>query len=364
MGARAACRTRHHSAGGRLLTATPTAVLTTAELTAVAEAMRGAGEPVAGPLAAELITGGRSNLTFRLDDGEHRWVLRMPPRAGRTPSAHDVAREFRVTAALASTDVPVARAVVLCEDETLLGGPFAVAAFVDGRTIQTRTEFDELHDAELVQITDQLVSTLAALHAVDHLGLGLERFGRPDGYAARQLTRWAGQWDLVGAASLRPLAAEVIARLNSGVPDQPAIGIVHGDFRIDNTLLDLRVEPRVAAIVDWELSTIGDPVADVAMMCAYRDRAFDLIVGSSSAWTSPRLPDVAGLAAAYEHAGGVDLIHWEFHLALAYLKIAVIAAGIEHRLRAGAASGVGFNTAGQSVQAYLELARTTVGAHR
>lgn len=344
------------------MTAAPSTTLTLAELAAVANALHAAGETVAGPLSAVPITGGRSNLTFRLDDGEHRWVMRMPPRAGRTPSAHDVAREYRVTRALAGTEVPVARAVVLREDETMLGGPFAVAAFVDGRTIQTRTQLDELHDADLAQVTDRLVSTLAALHSVDHVGVGLQGFGRPDGYAARQIKRWAGQWNLVGAASLRPLAAEVIARLDSDVPDQPSSGIVHGDFRIDNTLLDLTAQPRIAAVIDWELSTIGDPVADVAMMCAYRDPAFDLIVGSSSAWTSPRLPDVDGLAGGYEHAGGVALTHWEFQLALAYFKIAVIAAGIDHRARSGATSGDGFHTAGQSVQNYLELARTTLGA--
>jgi aminoglycoside phosphotransferase (APT) family kinase protein len=343
----------------------PTTELTTAELERIAAVLGEAGESLSGPLSAELITGGRSNLTFRISDGQHTWVMRTPPRAGRTPSAHDVGREFRVTAALKHTDVPVARAVVFHPDESLIGGPFAIADFVAGRTIQTRAQLDALHEAAVADVTDVLLTTLAALHRVDYVAVGLERFGRPDAYAARQLTRWAGQWEMVGADALRPLATEVVSRLEGAVPGQPSTGIVHGDFRIDNTLLDLdgRV-PRVAAVVDWELSTLGDPVADVAMMCAYRHAAFDLIVGAQSAWTSPRLPQIDALAAAYEAAGGVTLAHWGFHLALAYFKIGVIAAGIDHRFRAGAASGSGFETAGRSVETYLELALTTMGAQR
>ncbi|WP_459980385.1 phosphotransferase family protein [Nocardioides sp. AN3] len=337
--------------------ATKATALSAEELDGIAAVMREAGVDV-GSLSAELIAGGRSNLTFRLTDGDARWVMRTPPRAGRTPSAHDVAREYRVTAALGATDVPVARAVVLCEDDALLGGPFAIADFVSGRTIQTRRSLEELDDATLAATLRALVDTLARLHRVDHVAVGLERFGRPDAYAERQLKRWSGQWDLVGAEELRPLATEVATRLGEGLPEQRSTGVVHGDFRIDNTILDLAgAEPRVTAVVDWELSTIGDPVADVAMMCAYRHPVFDLIVGEPSAWTSDRLPDVAALAAAYQAAGGVPLEHWERHLALAYFKVGVIAAGIDHRQRAGGPSGTGFDTAGESVPIYLELAR-------
>jgi len=339
--------------------------LTPSELAGVAEVMRQSGECVAGPLTAQLITGGRSNVTFRLDDGQNRWVMRTPPRAGRTASAHDVGREYRVTAALQQTDVPVARAVAFHSDETLIGGPFAIASFVTGRTLQTRAHLEELSVAAVTAATDELITTLAALHRVDHVAVGLGQFGRPDAYAARQLKRWSGQWETVGTTELQPLAADVIARLEATVPGQPSTGIVHGDFRIDNTLLRLEGPiPRVAAVVDWELSTIGDPVADVAMMCGYRHPAFDLIVGEPSAWTSPLLPGVDALATAYEAAGGVRLANWEFHLALAYFKIGVVAAGIDHRLRAGAGSGPGFDTAGESVRTYLELALETVGAHR
>lgn len=334
------------------------AQLTETERARIASVLADACVPLRGELESHLIAGGRSNLTYRLSDGEASWVLRTPPRAGRTPSAHDVAREYRVTAALAGTGVPVAPAVLLCEDESLIGGPFAIAEYVEGRTIQTQQELDALDDGAMRAATDDLLRTLSALHRVDHVEIGLEGFGRPDGYAERQVNRWARQWELVGDPAVGRLADEVTGALRARLPRQLASGIVHGDFRIDNTLLNLDGGvPRVAAVVDWELSTIGDPVADVAMMCGYRAPAFDLIVGSASAWTSSRIPGVDRLAERYQELGGVALVDWHRHLAIAYFKIAVIAAGIAARTRAGAASGPGFDTAGQAVEPYLELAR-------
>lgn len=134
---------------------------------------------------------------------------------------------------------------------------------------------------------------------------------------------------------------------------------MHGDYRVDSTLVDVTAR-RVVAVVDRELSTIGDPVADVAMMCACRHPALDPILGQPSAWTSDRLPRPTALAEAYERAGGVPLAHWSFHLALAFFKIGVIAAGIEHRRRAGAASGSGHDTVGESVATYLDLTRSVL----
>lgn len=330
--------------------------LTPTELGRIREVLEANGTETAGPLTATLITGGRSNLTFRLDDGARAWVLRMPPRSGRTPSAHDVGREFRVTRALQGTPVPVAEAVVFCTDETVVGGPFAVAAFVSGASIQTEDDLLALDEPTRTAVMTELVRTLAALHRVDHVAAGLADFGRPDGYAQRQLRRWSGQWELVATpdAETTDAAAALIARLQQAMPDrQRSTGIVHGDYRVDNTLLKLGPTPRVLAVVDWELSTIGDPVADVAMMCAYRHPALDLILGSPTAWTAAALPSAEALAAEYEAAGGAPLEDWAFHLALARFKIAVIAAGIDHRRRAGSGSGPGFDTAGDAVLPFL-----------
>lgn len=338
------------------MTTTVNHELSPAELSTVATFLRDAGNEPAPELEASLIAGGRSNLTYRIGDGVSTWVMRTPPRVGRTPSAHDVAREYRVTRALYESGFPVARPVALCEDESAIGVPFMVSDFVAGSTIQTREELDRLDDSALASVTEVLVGTLAALHRIDYVSAGLEGFGRPDDYYTRQLRRWSRQWELVGAYEHSSLATEVVRGLSAVVPAQSEVGIVHGDFRIDNTILTPAPDVMVAAVVDWELSTIGDPVADLAMMCAYRHPTFDLIVGTPSAWTSPRLPDATDLACRYVEAGGVALDAWERHLALAYFKVAVIAAGIDHRFRAGAASGVGFDTAGESVEPFLGLA--------
>jgi aminoglycoside phosphotransferase (APT) family kinase protein len=339
--------------------------LTEAELGRVAAVLRGKGARPVGPLRASLISGGRSNLTYRLTDSAHDWVLRTPPRAGRTPSAHDVGREYRVTAALAGTDVPVATPVLLVEDESVLGVPFTVVEFVAGRSLRSESDLASLGDAEVDAVVTALMEVLAALHRVDHVAVGLERFGRPDAYAERQLKRWGGQWELVGTPELVRPGAQIAALLQARLPErQRDVAVVHGDYRLDNTLV--RLDPTygalaIAAVVDWELSTIGDPVADVALMCAYRDPVFDLIVGEPSSWTSQRLPDPSVLAERYEGAGGAPLENWHFHLALAYFKIAVIAAGIAHRHRAGGGDGAaGYATAGDSVARYFELAHATL----
>lgn len=344
---------------------TSTHTLTAANLQAIATHMRCAGEPPAGSLTATPLTGGRSNLTYRLDDGTDSWVLRTPPRHGRTPSAHDVAREFTVTKALVTTAVPVPYPVLLCEDEAALGVPFTVTRFVPGACIQTRSDLDAFDDAELASVIAALVGALATLHAVDPVAVGLDRFGPPTGYAERQIRRWTQQWVHVGDPELSPLANEVTNRLSNIGFTQESASVVHGDFRIDNTLISPGVSSaatRVEAIVDWELSTLGDATADVAMMCVYRHPALDKVLGSPSAWASPRLPDVDGLANAYELASGKRLHHWDAHMALGYFKLAVIAAGIDHRYRAGAANGSGFEHAASAVPELLELSLERVHA--
>jgi aminoglycoside phosphotransferase (APT) family kinase protein len=308
----------------------------------------------------EQIAAGRSNLTYRIEDGQHCVVLRTPPSAGATPSAHDVAREFRITSALLPTDVPVATPRVVCEDSEVMGVPFAVWDFVDGRVLRTRAQIDEADDAYLRSAVTDLIGVLARLHRVDPIAIGLGDFVRQGSYAARQLRRWTGQWAIVGDPRLQPLVEEIVTDLGRDVPSETEATLVHGDYRIDNVLFTHGAEPRVSAVLDWELATIGEATADVAMMCAYRDSAFDQIAGEPTAWASHRLPDVLGLAAAYERESGTRLRHWRFHLALAYFKVGVIAAGIDHRFRAGAASGPGFDTSGAAVERFFDLSLATL----
>jgi len=289
-----------------------------------------------GALRADLISGGRSNLTFLIYDDRSTWVLRRPPIHGVTPSAHDMTREFRVVSALAATDIPVARPVVMCNDDTVLGAPFTLVDYVMGQVVRTETDLALLGDDQaVVDCVNALIDVLADLHAVDPGGIGLADWGRPQGYLQRQVKRWGDQWDLVCRAddSRRDDVQRLLTRLGDAVPAQGATSIVHGDYRIDNTILESSAPHRVLAVVDWEMSTLGDPLADVALMCAYRDPIFDLVIGVDAAWTSTRLPDARDMAQRYATASGRDLGEWDFYMALAYFKVAIIAAGIAHRRR-------------------------------
>ena len=310
------------------------------------------GVTVDGELRADLISGGKSNLTYAIFDDSSRWVLRRPPTAGLTPSAHDVAREYRITSALQGTGVPVAATITLCEDVSVLGAPFTLVEHVNGRVIRTKTDLAELGGHDIDACIDELVQVLGALHNVDYHAVGLEEFGRPDGYVTRQVALWAKQWGRVHTED-SPDLDRLHAGLADSIPAQSEASIVHGDYRIDNTILAPDDAGRVAAVVDWELSALGDPLTDVALMCVYRNPVFDLVIGEPAAWTSSRLPSADEIAQRYTLASGRELVHWNFYLALANFKLAVIAEGINHRYRVGATVGDGFDKAGESVPEFI-----------
>ena len=297
--------------------------------------LRSLGLGRAGELRGEFISGGRSNLTFRVFDDATSWLVRRPPLHGLTPSAHDMAREYRVVAALRDTPVPVARAIALCEDESVLGAPFQVVEFVDGQVVRRRAQLDALSRTVIDGCVNSLIRVLVDLHGVDPTAVGLGDFGKPTGYLERQVRRWGSQWALVRLPEDRRDAdvERLHAGLSTAIPPQSRTSIVHGDYRIDNTILDSDDATTVRAVVDWELSTLGDPLSDAALMCVYRDPALDLIVNAQAAWTSPLLPSADELADRYSLVSGLPLAHWEFYMALAYFKLAIIAAGIEFRQR-------------------------------
>jgi aminoglycoside phosphotransferase (APT) family kinase protein len=299
--------------------------------------LRGVGIPRKGDLRAELISGGRSNLTFLVFDDESKWVLRRPPLHGLTPSAHDMAREYKVVAALQDTPVPVARAVTMRNDDSVLGAPFQMVEHVAGRVVRHDDELDKLGDKTVISnCVDALIRVLADLHAVDPDAVGLGDFGKPTGYLERQVRRWGGQWELVRRED-DPSDADV-KRLNSAlaeaIPQQSRSSVVHGDYRIDNTILDAQDATKVVAVLDWEMSTLGDPLSDAALMCVYRHPVFN-IIHAASAWASPLMPEVDDLANRYSKAAGQSLDNWDFYMALGYFKVAIIAAGIAFRARMG-----------------------------
>jgi aminoglycoside phosphotransferase (APT) family kinase protein len=314
-------------------------------------------QPV-GPLQAELLPGGRSNLTYAVADGVSRWVVRRPPLAGLTSSAHDMAREWRVTDALQSTPVPVARPIGLCADDGVLGAPFTVVEWVDGVVVRDRDDLAALSDEQVQGTMDELMDVLVALHEVDIVAAGLADFGRPESFLSRQVALWRRQWQQVRTRDLVDLE-RLHTALAERVPASSGATIVHGDYRIDNVMLDRQDPTRVRAVVDWELSTLGDPLTDVALMGVYRHPAFDVVLGLPAAWTSPRLPSADAMAEMYARKAGRDLGDWAFYQALAYLKLAVIAEGIAHRAHAGAGSG---RDAGRAAEAVPELLAAGIAA--
>lgn len=224
---------------------------------------------VNGPLSGRLIEGGRSNLTYAVTDGTARWVVRRPPLGHVLATAHDMRREHRVISALHPTAVPVPDPVLLCEDESVLGAPFYVMEFVEGTPFRTADQLAPLGPQRTRDAVLGLVDTLVELHAVDPAAVGLADFGRPEGFLDRQLRRWGKQ---LAASRNRELAGidELHAALGRELPTSPAPTVVHGDYRLDNVLIG--PDDRIRAILDWEMSTLGDPLTDLGLLVMYSTR--------------------------------------------------------------------------------------------
>ncbi|MFI7169625.1 phosphotransferase family protein [Rhodococcoides fascians] len=314
--------------------------------------LRAEGIDVDGELTVEMISGGRSNLTYKVYDDTSTWVVRRPPTSGLTPSAHDMAREWAVTDALASTAVPVAETVAFDREGDVLGAPMTVVRFVPGHVVRTREDLRDLTDEQVTDNAAELVRVLAELHAVDPAAVGLEKFGRPDGFVARQVATWARQWQTVKTREL-PDVDRLHRALEAAVPTRSAASIVHGDFRVDNTILDAEDVSSVAAVVDWEMSTLGDPLTDVALMSVYRQPVFDAVLGADAAWTSDRYPSAADLVQQYAVRSGREVDNWGFYVALANFKLGVIGEGITHRALSGSDTGAGARNAAEATGEFI-----------
>jgi aminoglycoside phosphotransferase (APT) family kinase protein len=300
-----------------------------------------------GPLSFELLSGGRSNLTYLVRGAGRRWVLRRPPLGHVLPTAHDMAREYRVLSALADTAVPVARTFALCEDEQVNGAPFYVMEYRDGVVLEhDLPEGFATRPEERRRIGLALVDTLVALHAIDVEKVGLGDFGRPVGYLERQVRRWTQQWGRSKTAEL-PAVEELLRRLAAALPESPAATIVHGDYRLGNLALDRHDPGRVVAVFDWEMATLGDPLADLGYTLAYWAEPGDPEgrggVGSLPRVTRhPGFPGRAELVEEYARRSGRDVRAVDFYRVLALTKLAVIAEGIWARHLQGKTLGEGF----------------------
>jgi aminoglycoside phosphotransferase (APT) family kinase protein len=287
------------------------------------------------PLRYERISGGRSNLTYAVTDAAgSRWALRRPPLGKRLTSAHDMGREFRIVSALRDTEVPVANAVALCEDESVNGAPFYVMDWVEGPILRSRSEAKLFPDeAERREIGERVVETLVAIHGVDPDDVGLGEMAKKEDYVARQLHRWQGQWERSKTREL-PLVDEVHDRLAARTPEQGPAAIVHGDYRIDNMILTPGGE--VAAVVDWELCTLGDPLADVGLLLVYWGEEDDeLSPLLEPATMAPGFQNRAEVRELYAARSGRDLSEIDFYVALGLWKLAIVLEGVFARFRAG-----------------------------
>ncbi|MGN6794891.1 MAG: phosphotransferase family protein [Streptosporangiaceae bacterium] len=320
----------------------------------VTEWLTGHVSGLVAPLTFDLISGGRSNLTYAVTDATGRKiVLRRPPTSHVLSTAHDMAREYRVISALRDTDVPVAPALAFCADELVNDRPFYLMGFVDGYVLRDVHGTEAVLDVPRRRVAgEQLIDVLAAIHRVDVDTVGLGDFARRDGYIERQLRRWHGQFGKsqeqakeIGVYRPVPLVDKVHTILTDRLPAQQGTAIVHGDYRLDNTIMS--ADGRIMAVLDWELCTLGDPLADVGTLLAYwaedgegQGRAGPspavVTMAQSAATGLPGFPTRAEIADRYADSSGRDLTNIGFYMAFAYWKLACILEGVFVRYAANA----------------------------
>ncbi len=298
------------------------------------------------PLRFELVAGGRSNLTFTVTDRRaHRFVLRRPPTGPLLPTAHDMGREHRIFSAVGPAGIPVPRAIGYCDDPAVTGAAFYVMELVDGHILREEGDAAAAFDpAGRRRISEGLVDTLAALHALDPDAVGLGDLGRRDGYLERQLRRWYGQYRANRDEQGGPDVADVDRvheRLSAKLPGQGPAGIVHGDYRLDNTVV--APDGTVAAVLDWELCTLGDVLADVGQLLVYWTDPGEASVLAHTATADGGFLTRAELAGRYAEVSGRSLDRIGYYVAFAYWKLACILEGVYVRYARGAMGRDGFD---------------------
>lgn len=299
------------------------------------------------PLSATMFAGGRSNLTYAVTDGTHRWVLRRPPLGHVLPTAHDMAREHKVLDALSRAGFPAPRPVRLCTDPEVIGAPFYLMEHVDGAIYRDVAALEAMGAEAMRRLTLSLVDTLADLHALDPAGIGLGDFGKPEGFNERQVRRWKKQLDASHSRDV-PGIEELHARLAADIPAGGPGAVVHGDYRLDNVLIGDALQ--VNAVLDWEMSTLGDPLSDVALMLVYAGRPLLTKDGTARTPLSvPGHPGLTELADHYAKRSGRDVSDLHWYVGFAAFKLAVILEGVHYRYVQGQTVGEGFDTVGAMV---------------
>jgi len=326
------------------------------DLAALEAWMRSHVDGSSGRITLKQYEGGQSNPTYLLSTGEDRYVMRSKPApaAKLLPSAHAIEREYKIISALAGTDVPVPRSYALCEDEAVIGRAFFIMACVEGRVFWDPA-LAGLSPAERTAIYDDMNRVLSALHSVDYKARGLADFGRPGGYLERQITRWSRQYRASETETIEAMDS-LIAWLPANIPASDETSIVHGDFRIDNLIFH-QTEPRIVAVVDWELSTLGHPLADLAYHCLSRHTPRDRFRGMGGLDLEglgiPNEDEYLGAYCRRTGRSGVD--HWDFYLAYNMFRMAAILQGIMKRHVDGIAASSEARQAGLEARPMAEL---------
>jgi len=291
---------------------------------------------------------GHSNLTFRVMRDGQTWVLRRPPRGELLPTSHDVAREYRVISALWGGPVPVPRPILLCEDPSVIGAPFYLMEKVEGVAIRSTLPAAYMTDVSARHsLAERLIDTLAEIHGLDWRRIGLEGLGKPVGYIDRQVRRWTAQ--LMGAWNREiPELLRVAEWLRDQLPESPAATLVHGDYRLDNLMFLPEPPATVTAVVDWEMATIGDPLADLGYLLTFWRNPDDPSMGlEDDAWAISQLPGFprrAWLIERYAQRTGVDVGNLNFYQVLAVWKLAILLEGSYKRLKDGMADDPWFES--------------------
>jgi aminoglycoside phosphotransferase (APT) family kinase protein len=316
-------------------------------------------------LVVRRLRAGHSNETFFVDWGDHKWVLRRPPRGAFLPSAHDVAREYQVLAGLADTPARTPRPVLLCEDASIIGAPFYLMERVEGAVVRDQLP-SEFSQENRKAIGEELVDALIELHQVDYVACGLELFGKPHGYLERQLRRWTGQLDLTLPLT-RPLPdlERVGEWLRDNLPDSPPATLVHGDYKLDNVVFAPGSPPRLVAILDWEMSTIGDPLADLGWMITFwresGDPDEDVFATLTSVTAMEGFPGRDDLIERYVSATRRDASVLDWYRVLAIWKLAILLEGSYARHLSGVTDDPFFAEMEHGVPALAKRALALMG---
>ena len=319
-------------------------------------------EGVTLPLRYELVAGGRSNLTYKVTDAAGRtFVLRRPPLGQVLATAHDMGREHTILSALQGTPVPVPETLARCEDTEVIGAPFYVMDFVEGHVLWSKEVVDQVLPVESrVAAAHSLIDVLVEIHAVDPDAVGLGELGRKEGYIERQLKRWYRQFSDSKTREV-PLIDQVHAALSASVPEQGPATLVHGDYKLENCIID--GSGTVLAVLDWELCTLGDPLADLGLLGVFWPDADHAIAGRAlSPVLAGGFPTHAELLERYAERSGRDLRDIDFYVAFGHWKLACIGEGVYNRYRGGSmgADGADVDALGESVFRMAEAAAEAV----